>query len=241
MSRQNTSDVLRARTFTRTARLAIATIVSALVCLAPAPAQEFSADLVAIEVEGQPVMTGKVKVASGNVHFETPDLPGIFFLISTHPNAAYLVRPAQRVYMDARQSSRVTQLFVTVDPDDPCPQWQAMTKIAGPSDLRSQRDVEWHCERMGSETIEGRNTVRFQAVSQDGQRRSGWIDPLLRFPLKIAAEGGTIFELKSIVEGLQPMSGFEIPAGFLKFDPQLLIDRIKQSDVWVEEPQQDRQ
>ena len=31
----------------------------------------------------------------------------------------------------------------------------------------------------------------------------------------------------------QPAQLFEIPPGFRKFDPQLVIERIKQSDVWV--------
>jgi hypothetical protein len=31
-----------------------------------------------------------------------------------------------------------------------------------------------------------------------------------------------------------PVGSLEIPAGFRKVDPQALIERIKQSDVWVE-------
>ena len=41
---------------------------------------------------------------------------------------------------------------------------------------------------------------------------------------------------KNIVEGPQSASLFEIPAGYRKFDPQALIEIIKQSDVWVDEP-----
>ena len=34
----------------------------------------------------------------------------------------------------------------------------------------------------------------------------------------------------------QPAQTFEIPAGMRKFDPEALIQRIKQSDVWVAQP-----
>jgi hypothetical protein len=216
--------------------LAASAVVGMPAVLAPAQAQEFSADLVATEVAGQPVKTAKLSVTSGKVRFEMPDLPDTFFLITTHPNAAYLVRPAQRVYMDARQSSRVTQLFVTLDPNDPCPQWQAMTKMAGAPNPNTQKDLQWHCQWVANETIEGRNTVRFEAVGDSGRRRSGWIDPLLQFPLKIVAEDGTTFELRNIIEEAEPPDRFEIPRGFIKFDPRQLIERLKQSDVWVEMP-----
>jgi hypothetical protein len=69
-----------------------------------------------------------------------------------------------------------------------------------------------------------------------GEQRLGWIDPRLRFPLKIAAEDGTIYELKNIVEEAQTADRFEIPDDFRKFDPRQLIERIKHSDVWVEPP-----
>jgi hypothetical protein len=49
-------------------------------------------------------------------------------------------------------------------------------------------------------------------------------------------EDGTKIELDSVREASQPAGLFEIPADFRKFDPQQLIERIKQSDVWVEPP-----
>jgi hypothetical protein len=203
---------------------------------APARAQEFSADVATVGTEGQFSTAGKLSVSSGKMHFETPDVPNAFFLVSSNPNGAYLIKPAQRVFMDAGQSSRVIQLFVSVNSDDPCPQWLAMSKLAGISDQNSQQGTQWHCDRVGSDTIGGRNTVLFQAATLDGRRRTGWIDPLLRFPLKIAAEDGTVFELRNIVEDAQPPSRFEIPPGFIKFDPRQLIEHLKKSDVWVDQP-----
>jgi hypothetical protein len=52
--------------------------------------------------------------------------------------------------------------------------------------------------------------------------------------VRFQVEDGTTISLTNIQEAPQPESLFEIPAAFRKFDPQQLIDRIKQSDVWVE-------
>ena len=40
--------------------------------------------------------------------------------------AAWFLRPRQRVFMDARRSSPLTQIFVRVEPTDACRQWRAM-------------------------------------------------------------------------------------------------------------------
>jgi hypothetical protein len=219
-----------------TVLMLFASVAAGILVFAPASAQEFSADVTTVDTEGQFGAAGKLSVSGGRVHFETPDVPNAFFLVSSNPNGAYLIRPTQRVFMDAGQSSRVILLFVSVNPDDPCPQWLAMSKLASIPDQNSQQETQWRCDRVGNDTISGRNTVRFQAATLDGRRRTGWIDPLLRFPLKIVAEDGTTFELRNIVEEAQPASRFEIPPGFIKFDPRQLIERLKKSDVWVDRP-----
>jgi hypothetical protein len=216
--------------------LVLASAAAGILLFAPARAQEFSADVTTVDAEGQLNAAGKLSVSNGKVRFETPDVPNAFFLVSSNPSGAYLIRPAQRVFMDAGQTSRVILLFVSVNPDDPCPQWMAIGKLAGLPGQNPPRKTEWHCDRVGNDLVSGRSTVRFQAATLDGGRRTGWIDPLLRFPLKIAAEDGTTFELRNIVEEAQPPNRFEIPSGFIKFDPRQLIERLKKSDVWVDRP-----
>jgi hypothetical protein len=65
---------------------------------------------------------------------------------------------------------------------------------------------------------------------------TGWIDPELKFLLRLRGEDGTGIDIRSIEEGPQAESLFAIPAHYGKFDPKQLIERIKQSDVWVEPP-----
>ena len=193
----------------------------------PARAQQFSADLVIARDNVAPTPAGRLRVLENKVRMETPELADGFFLVDVTKAAAYFVRPGARVFMDAQQSSRFARMFVTVDPDDPCRQWQAMAPKVG---LAEQ---DWRCERVAEEAIEGRNTTVYRAVSASGQEFSGWIDRERRFPLRVKTEDGAIVTAEHVRDEPQPAESFQIPSGFRKFDPQLLIDRIKQSDVWV--------
>ena len=80
----------------------------------------------------------------------------------------------------------------------------------------------------------GRRTVKYRGISPREDRYLIRIDPGIDFVVKLEAVDGSTVEVVNIQEEPQPAQLFEIPAGYLKFDPQKLIDRIKQSDVWVE-------
>jgi hypothetical protein len=203
-----------------------------LICgAAVAQAQQFSADLVASHADGTAAASaGKLRVSEGKVRIETPDLADGFFLIDGIGRAAYFARPAQRIFMDARQSSRLTRIFVPVDPADPCRQWQTMAQVAGAAEAGDS----WRCERLGEGVIDGRRAAAYQAILPSGKHFVGWIDPELKFPLRILMEDGATIAVRNIQQEPQPKALFEIPASFRKFDPQALIERIKQSDVWVE-------
>ncbi len=212
--------------------LGLGALVGALGGGAPVQAQQFSADLVRTAMQGGAAASfGKLRVSDDKVRIETPDFPDGFFLIDGASRAAYFARPGERVFMDARQSSRLTQLFVPLDLGDPCPQWQAMAKLAGATD----RNDAWQCQRVGEELVGGHDVVVYRAISSPGRELVGWIDPRLKFPLRIRLEDGRSIAVENIREEPQPAALFEIPPGFGKFDPQALLKRIKQSDVWVEE------
>jgi hypothetical protein len=209
--------------------LSLLALVGFLLCgHAVAQAQQFSADLVITRGDGAAVPAGKLRVFDDKVRLETPELADGFFLIDGARPAAYFVRPAARVFMDARQSSRLTRIFVQVDPIEPCRQWQAMARLADAAD-----HGDWRCEHGGEEVIGGRSTTLYRAVSAPGQELVGWIDAARKFPLRIKTEDGAIISAENVRDEPQPAELFEIPSGFRKFDPQILIQRIKQSDVWV--------
>jgi hypothetical protein len=199
-----------------------------------AAAQEFSANVASTNEKGEPAATpGRVFVAGGKVHLELPDFPDAYFLVDPAAGVAYFVKPARRVFMEARQSSPLAQILIVVDPDKPCEQWQAVALITG---LASEAH-SWQCQRLEAGRLGARDTVRYQAIAPDGRSYDVWIDRTLRFPIKVRAAVGAVVDITDIVEAPPPPTAFEIPAGFSKFDPQGLIDRIKQSDVWVDQPQ----
>lgn len=209
-------------------RLMLLIITGSLLCgLTAARAQQFSADLAIVRHEGAAAEpAAKLHARDGKVRLETPELADGFFLIDRA--TAYFVRPAAQVFMDARQSSRLTRMFVPVDPDDPCRQWQAMAKLAGSAD-----HGDWRCERAGEETIGGRRAITFDAISTTGGELVGSIDAALKFPLRIKTQDGAVISAENIRDEPQAAQLFEVSPGFRKFDPLTLINQIKQSDVWV--------
>jgi hypothetical protein len=211
-------------------RLGPVALMVALACSTPGRAQQFSAELVRTQ-DGVTAPIGPLRVFDDKVRIESRDFPDGFFLIDGGKPSAYFVRPAVRLFMDAKQSNPLTRLFVTVDPDNPCRQWQAMAEVAGLADHDN-----WRCEPAGIETIGGRETTAFRAVPGNGSFFVGWIDRARRFPLRVKTDDGAYITAEAIRDEPQDAALFEIPKHARKFDPQALIERIKQSDVWVAAP-----
>lgn len=209
----------------------------------PNPPREFSADIVSRDAAGARLGGSARLYASGRkVRIETPDVPAGFFLIGSELGSALFVGTTRRVFMDAKQSTGLTQIFVPVDPHDPCPQWRAAAQAAGVPGAAG----DWRCARAAvavavAGAVAGANAgdgsaVEYRVTTPDQKSSRRWIDPRLEFPVKLeAADGGTI-ALENIRVETQPASLFAIPPGFRKFEPQELIDRIKHSDVWVSAP-----
>jgi hypothetical protein len=198
-----------------------------------AHAQSFAADLDAIQAGGGPrAPLGRLYVSDGKVRIETRQLPDGFFLVDADAGTAWFLRPRQRVFMEARRSSPLTQTFVRVDPDDACRQWQIMENVAG----STGGPGAWRCDRAGEDTIDGRRAVKYQTVSAQGRRSAIWVDPERRFPVRIESEDGSVVSLERIVDAPQPASLFTRPGDYRQFDPSQLIEQIKKSDVWVDRP-----
>lgn len=206
-------------------------LAAAMLCAnAPAQAQQFAAELISANAKGESGGgIGKVYAADGKVRIETSEFPDSFLLIDSTIPATYLVRVKSHVFMDSRQSSRLTRILVPLDPDDPCRQWEIMADVAGLPD----HGGPWQCVRDGADAIDGRATIKFSVTTPSG-RSTGWIDRDLRFPVKYQIEDGTAFVLRNIQPGPQDAGLFAIPANYKKFDPHKLLEWLKQSDVLVE-------
>jgi len=217
----------------RSASLAAACVLVALARFeSAAHAQSFAADLETIQAGGgSKAPLGRVYVSDGKARIETRQLPDGFFVVDVDAAAAWFVRPRQRVFMEARRSSPLTQTFVRVDPEDACRQWQIMENGAG----ATGGPDAWRCDRAGEGAIDGRRAVKYRTVSPQGRRSAIWIDPERHFPIRIESEDGSVVSLERIVDAPQPPSLFTLPQDYRKFDPSQLIDQIKKSDVWVVE------
>jgi len=216
------------RTTSTAISLAIAAFVAVLVPNA-ASAQQFSAELSRRDAAGQ-VSKGRLLVTGDKIRIEAPDLKTGFFLIRTDAKTAYFVQPDRQVFMDARQSSVLTELLVPIDPDAPCLRWQKMARISG----RAAGGAAWQCDRIGAETHDGHTILKYDMTSPRGRRYSCWIDPQLRYVVRIEAYDGSTTELTNVREGPQPDNAFTMPAGLRKFDPMQLIGIMQHSDVWVD-------
>jgi hypothetical protein len=96
--------------------------------------------------------------------------------------------------------------FKTSDVENACGDWLKLANNKGGT-----------CHKVGSETLNGRNTVEYEGTNAKGEVSHVWLDPKLRFPVKWQglSEGG---ELRNIQEGSQPASLFEVPSGFTRMD-----------------------
>lgn len=136
-----------------------------------AQAQQFSADLVITRRDGAAsVPAGRLRVLDDKVRLEAPNFAGGFFLIDGAAPAAYFVRPAAGIFMDARESSWLTRMFVPVDPANPCRQWQAMARLAGiteQGDWRLRADGRGDYRDTKHDTLPRHSTLR---------RSVAWLD-----------------------------------------------------------------
>lgn len=110
----------------------------------------------------------------------------------------------------------------------------------GPYSLMRTEDVEnacdwltqaWSgggtCHKVGSDTVNGRATVKYEGTDAKCESTTIWLDTKLHFPVKWHGKDWD-GELQNIQEGAQPSSLFEIPAGYTKLDEAAMQERQKQ-------------
>ena len=206
----------------------ITTLAVLLATCAGAQAQQFSAGLVRHDAHGL-LSTGTLSVSGGKVRIQQPNLPFGFFIIRGAGKAAYFVNPEREVFTNAGESTLLTELLVPVDPADPCSKWQMRARLSG----SAAGGAAWHCDRLDDTRGDG-VLLKYALTSPHGKHFSGWIDPQLRFLVRLEADNGITLELRDVRQAPQPDSLFEFPVGFSMFDAQRLIDQMKHSDAYVD-------
>lgn len=176
---------------------------------------EFSADVVTTKQSGSSVEL-KLYLAKDKMRIESMDKAresqGVGILNFSTQTVIVLMKQQQKyMEMPAAQSPGqrlMYDFFRTGDVENACADWQKIVRNQGGT-----------CHKVGHETVNGRNTVKYEGTNSKGDSGYFWIDPQLRFPVKWQDNkdnsGG---ELRNIQEGTQPASLFQVPAGYTKFD-----------------------
>ncbi|MGA6952277.1 MAG: hypothetical protein WA416_16240 [Candidatus Sulfotelmatobacter sp.] len=173
---------------------------------------EFSAEIVDLQKPGTP-MQAKIYFAKDKMRIEsqTASAHGGAVIINYATQTGDVLMAQQHMYMEMPMQAQTQHMgyasafFQTGDVENACGDWQKMGHQSS------------SCHKVGTETINGRSTVKYETTNASGDVSHFWLDPKLRFPVKWEGRSNS-GELRNIQEGTQPASLFEIPAGFTKMD-----------------------
>ena len=173
---------------------------------------EFSAEIVDLQKPGTPTQ-GKIYFAKDKKRIESQSSArtGGAVIVNFATQTSMVLMAEKHMYMEMPAQSQSQRMgstaafFQTGDVENACGDWQKMGHQGS------------SCHKVGSETINGRSTVKYETTNASGDVSHFWLDPKLRFPVKWDGKnsGG---ELRNIQEGTQPASLFEAPAGFTKMN-----------------------
>ncbi len=176
---------------------------------------EFSADIV--DTSNKKADRGPTKVYFGKdkMRFDSParggDAMGGGAMIVDYKSESWTVlMDKQHMYMQMpsqmMEKHGMFHFFRSGDVENACAEWQAMENNKGGT-----------CHKVGHETVNGRETVKYEGTNAKGEAGTYWLDSKVRFPIKWQGKNDS-GELQNIKEGSQPSSLFEIPSDYKKFD-----------------------
>lgn len=191
-------------------------VILLMVCfatIAVVAQEDFSATAVNVQAGKGPTNKAKVYITKDKMRIEPTEQNGHggAVIVNFSTQTSDILMPERKMYMELPQgqgpgASSMKGLFRIGNADDACGDWRRITS-AKPTST---------CRKIGSDTVNGRNTVKYEATSENGKSGNFWVDPKLRFPIKWqdSEHGG---ELQDIKEGSQPASLFEVPSEYQKF------------------------
>lgn len=178
---------------------------------------EFSAEIVDTQKPGAPAQA-KVYFGKDKIRVETQGgnrMGAVIMNLSTQTSMVLMEQQHMYMEMPVQMASQraAYNFFRTGDAESACADWIQLTKNKGGT-----------CHKAGSETVNGRDTVKYETTNANGDSGTFWLDSKLRFAVKWQGKNGG-GELRNIQEGAQPASLFEIPAGFTKMDMGGMMQR----------------
>lgn len=175
--------------------------------------EDFSAEIVNHTQGDQERAPAKIYVTKSKMRVESAGRNGHSgaVLIDFASQTTNILMPEQSMYMEfpagkGPGTQRFASLFRPSDVENACGDWQKLATTRG-----------GECHKVGNETVNGRNTVKYAAKSASGDASTIWVDPKIAFPVKWEGKNGG-GELQNIQVGSQSASLFEIPAGYRKME-----------------------
>ena len=173
---------------------------------------EFSADFVDHNLHHEGKEPTKIYFGKNKMRFDSvgDTREGGGSVLFNFANESWVVLMPNHMYMEMPSSMMekrgMFHFFKTGDPSDACADW-----------LKVEENKGGTCHKVGSETVNGRSTIKYEGTNSKGEPGAAWFDSKLRFPVKWEGKNGG-GELQHIQEGAQPASLFEIPADYTKMD-----------------------
>jgi hypothetical protein len=194
------------------------TLVAALVLAlmsTTTQAQQFSANVVYLDTNikgradasaGAAHPTSKLYVNGDKIRLETNGLTGTVLLTDRQEHTAVALQPGRKFFEPL--ASGPSQYFRVENSDDACPTWQGIA------------DQKIVCEKVGPETVNGRETVKYQNKNvSETAITAVWIDKTLKFVIKWQS-AGTGAELRNIKEEKLAADLFAVPSNCKLASPQ---------------------
>ena len=141
---------------------------------------EFSAEIVDLQKPGTPTQA-KIYFAKDKIRIESQNAgphAGGAVIMNFATQTSMVLMAQQHMYMEMPAQAQTQRMgyasafFRTGDVENACGDWQKMGHNGA------------SCHKVGSETVNGRNTVKYETTNASGDVSHFWLDPKLRFPVK---------------------------------------------------------
>ena len=153
--------------------------------------------------------TGRFYTSKGRVRTETYRNGVVVnaMIIDARNRTAWQLSPERKMAVDmsanfaAAQQQANAMVQTPLDPKNPCAALPGAT-----------------CQKVGSDTVAGRSTEKWEITEKDGMRMVMWIDPALHFALKVQAAQFEA-EFRNVKLAPQPDTLFQVPADYQRLGP----------------------
>lgn len=186
---------------------------------------DFSADIVNLSANSNTFHT-RIFSMKDKLRFQQEVKTGrvdSIMIMNLAKRTSIVLVPQQKQYIESNKPQIPGQgvtFFQAKNVEDACGELEHLIRLseAAADDDDAPRKavpVKHKCQKIGHETVNGRDTVRYDDTSDNGDPSSSWLDVSLHFPVKWKNAVST-GELRNIKEEPQPTELFAIPAGYTK-------------------------